>query len=230
MSAYPDAFREHLSGSVTTLCYCWRVNRTDGSVLGFTDHDRPLTVGGTIFEPGSGLSASEARRSLGLSATTMDVEGALSSDVVTVADIEAGLYDGARVEVLLVNWANTAQSALLHVYTIGAITRVDGQFRAELQNLADGYERSRARYYRRLCDARLGRRFAAGDVTDFRTYTYTDSYSVTRLPNSRFWWVACAESDSACRSGARLWTRAVSGQDAGVNPETRSSIALASSN
>jgi TonB family protein len=78
-------------------------------------------------------------------------------------------------------------------------------------------------------DQRLGRRYTAGEAADFRTYTYRDSYSLTRAPNSQVWWVACAESDAACRSDARLWTRAVSGQAASVNPQARSSIAVASS-
>jgi TonB family protein len=78
-------------------------------------------------------------------------------------------------------------------------------------------------------DQRLGRRFTAGNAADFRTYTYRDSYSLTRAPNSQVWWIACAESDTACRSDARLWTRAVDGQDASVNPLARSTIAVARS-
>ncbi len=78
-------------------------------------------------------------------------------------------------------------------------------------------------------DERLGRRYTAGNATDVRTYTYRDSYSVTRAPNSQVWWVACAESDTACRSDGRLWTRAVSGQDASVDPQARSTISVASS-
>jgi hypothetical protein len=78
-------------------------------------------------------------------------------------------------------------------------------------------------------DARLGRSFGAGDAGDFRTYRYTDSYSLTRAPNSRYWYVACAEDDAQCRSDARLWTRSVSGQDASINPEARSPITVASS-
>jgi TonB family protein len=69
-------------------------------------------------------------------------------------------------------------------------------------------------------DQRLGRRYAAGDAADIRTYTYRDSFSVTRAPNSQLWWVACAETDSECRSDGRLWTRSVSG---------RTPIAVASS-
>jgi hypothetical protein len=78
-------------------------------------------------------------------------------------------------------------------------------------------------------DARLGRSFGTGDAADLRTYRYTDSYSVTRAPNSQVWWVACAENDEQCRSDARLWTRSVSGQDASINPESRSPIAVSSS-
>jgi TonB family protein len=78
-------------------------------------------------------------------------------------------------------------------------------------------------------DQRLGRRYTAGNAADFRTYTYRDSFSVTRAPNSQYWWVACAETDAACRSDARLWTRAVSGQDASVDPQDRSPIAVANS-
>lgn len=78
-------------------------------------------------------------------------------------------------------------------------------------------------------DARLGQRFGAGNGADFRTYTYTDSYSVTRAPNSQYWWVACAQGDAECRSDARLWTRSVSGQAASVDPEARSPIAVAGS-
>jgi TonB family protein len=78
-------------------------------------------------------------------------------------------------------------------------------------------------------DQRLGRRYAAGDAADIRTYTYRDSFSVTRAPNSQLWWVACAEADDECRSDGRLWTRSVSGQDASVDPQARSPIAVASS-
>jgi TonB family protein len=76
-------------------------------------------------------------------------------------------------------------------------------------------------------DARLGRRYTAGDASAIRTYTYRDTFSVTRAPNTQLWFVACAETDEACRSAARFWTRAVSGQDAAIDPQARSPIAVA---
>jgi TonB family protein len=78
-------------------------------------------------------------------------------------------------------------------------------------------------------DQRVGKHYAAGDAATVRTYTYTDTFSVTRAPNSEYWWVACVESDATCRADARQWTRAVSGQDASVDPQDRSSVTVARS-
>jgi len=78
-------------------------------------------------------------------------------------------------------------------------------------------------------DRRLGNRYAAGTAADVRTFTYTDSFSVSRAPNSQYWWVACTEGDTGCRADARQWTRAVTGQPARVDPQDRSRVVLARS-
>lgn len=78
-------------------------------------------------------------------------------------------------------------------------------------------------------DQRLGRTYAPGSAGDFRTYTYTDDFSVTRAPNTQYWWVACAERDADCRSDARLWRRSVDRQAASVDPQARSPVAVARS-
>ena len=156
MSIYPEALTEHLAGNLTTLCHCWRLTRKDGAVTGFTDHDRGLAVDGTAFEPESGFSASEAHNRLGLATDTVDIEGALSSDRIREDDIAAGLYDGAKVETLLVNWMRPSQFALLRTATIGKITRSDQRFTAELESLAQAFDQPRGRYIRRTCDAELG--------------------------------------------------------------------------
>jgi TonB family protein len=78
-------------------------------------------------------------------------------------------------------------------------------------------------------DQRQGRRYAPSSNADLRVYTYTNDFSVTRAPNTQYWWVACAERDATCRSDARLWTRSVDRQDGSVDPQARSPVALASS-
>jgi uncharacterized phage protein (TIGR02218 family) len=153
---YPQALLDHLGRDVTTVCYCWRLIRKDGEVTGYTDHDRPLTVNGSAFEPESGFAASEARDSLGLSADTVDVEGVLSSERIADSDVAAGLYDGATVETLLVNWREPQQFALIRVATIGKIVRRDDSFVAELESRTRALDQQNARYVTRLCDAELG--------------------------------------------------------------------------
>lgn len=156
MSIYPPNLAGHIGREVTTVCHCWRLTRRDGTVSGFTDHDLPLTVDGTLFEPQTGFSASEARDTLGLAVDTVDVEGALSSDTIRDEDIAAGLYDSARVETLLVNWRAPGDFARLRSATIGKLTRGEGRFVAELESLMHTLDQSSGRYVTRACDAELG--------------------------------------------------------------------------
>lgn len=150
------AFAAHLGGAITTLCYCWRVSLRDGTVFGFTDHDRRLQVDGTEFAPETGFSASEAKRSEGLTIDTIDVEGVLSSARITEEDILNGRYDGATVETLIVNWREPEQFAAIGRATIGKMTRADDRFVAELESFGRGLDRVNGRQIRRTCDAELG--------------------------------------------------------------------------
>jgi uncharacterized phage protein (TIGR02218 family) len=156
MTRLSDAFAAHLKQDVTTLCHCWRLTRRDGAVMGFTDHDRQIVCDGTRFMPETGLSASEACRSLGLAVDSSDVEGALSAVDISEADIIAGLYDGATVETLLVNWQDPSRYARLRRAAIGQIARRDGRFVAELESPERMLDQTNGRVVRRHCDAELG--------------------------------------------------------------------------
>jgi len=156
MTAYPQALVEHFARDVTTICHCWRLTRMDGETTGYTDHDRPLTFEGTVFEPEAGFSASEARSTLGLAVDTVDVEGALSSARIRDEDIAAGLYDGARVETFLVNWRKPEDFVLIRTAAIGKMTRSDGRFIAELESPVSRLDQPNGRIISRTCDAELG--------------------------------------------------------------------------
>ncbi|MCB1383284.1 MAG: DUF2163 domain-containing protein [Notoacmeibacter sp.] len=164
MTGLSQAFQDHLSGEVTTLCHCWRVERIDGRVLGFTDHDSPLEFDGTSYQPDSGFTASRHQESLGFAADGVDVEGALSSGALDEADILRGAFDRATVQTFLVNWARPEQRRMLRVATIGALTLADGAFLAELRGLSAGLDRVTTRVYRRACDAEIGDRRCAVDL------------------------------------------------------------------
>ena len=168
MRTVPTELAAHLAREATTTCHCWRVIRRDGVVLGFTEHDHDLLFGGTNYLAASGFSASEAEAASGLSANADEVAGGFSSSAIREEDLAAGRYDGARVELFLVNWAAPEQHMLLNVREIGEVSRASGQFRAELRSLAHRLNQPQGRVYGRRCDATLGDARCGVDLTQWR--------------------------------------------------------------
>ncbi|MGV8954021.1 MAG: DUF2163 domain-containing protein [Cypionkella sp.] len=146
----------HLASGQTTLAQCWRITRSDGVVLGFTEHDRTLSFGGTDFVPAHGLDGAEVPAKLGGQVDTSQVLGVLHADAIAEDDILLGRYDGAAVETWRVNWADVSQRVQLRRDSIGEITREDGVFRAELRSAKHGLNARHGRVYQGLCDAELG--------------------------------------------------------------------------
>jgi len=156
MKTIPAGLALLLECGVTTLCTCWRVERGDGEVFGFTDHDRPLVFGGTPYEPASGFAASDLASSLGLAVDTMEVQGALSSEAIGTDDLAVGLWDNAAIEIWKVDWSNTGNRVILRKGALGEVTRGDVAFMAEIRGLAHELNQERGRTYSRTCDAVVG--------------------------------------------------------------------------
>ena len=156
MRYIPAALQAHLDTGATTLCHCWHLTRADGLRLGFTDHDRPLTFDALTFHPGAGFGASALETATGLAPDNTEVTGTLTADAITPEDLECGAYDGAEVDLFLVNWQAPAQRILLFRGSIGETTRGPLAFTAELRSMAHTLDQPTGRAYTRRCDAELG--------------------------------------------------------------------------
>lgn len=156
MKTLSPEFAAHLASAVTTLCWCWRIERRDGTVLGFTDHDNPVAFDGTTYEAASGFTASDITDGLGLSVDNLEVAGALSSGTLTDDDLAAGRYDDARIAIYRVNWADPGQRVLMRSGSIGEVRRTGASFTAELRGLAHYLQQPTGRILQRTCDADLG--------------------------------------------------------------------------
>jgi uncharacterized phage protein (TIGR02218 family) len=141
---------------VTTLCWCWRLKRRDGIVQGFTDHDRDVAFDGTTFEAAAGFTASEMRDSVGLSVDNLEVTGALTSERLAEADLAAGHYDDARVEIFRVDWLTPANRVLMRTGSLGEVRRAGVGFAAEVRGLAHYLQQPKGRVFQYTCDADLG--------------------------------------------------------------------------
>lgn len=145
-----------LDARVSTFCTCWRLARRDGVVMGFTDHDRDLSFNATLFRANSGLTATQVESALGFAPGNSEAAGALQSDGITHGDLLNGAYDGASVEIWLVDWSDAADRVLLDVATIGETRRGEFAFSAELRSSAHYFDQQQGRSFQRACTADLG--------------------------------------------------------------------------
>ena len=171
----------HLESGATTLCTCWRIERRDGAVLGFSDHDRTLIFDGVHFEPHSGVDGTALQSSADLAADNSELSGALTSEALSPEDLAAGRYDGAEISVWRVNWANVAERLLVKKGSIGDVIREGERFRAEMRGLSHHLSRRVGRVYQRHCDAILG---DARCSVDLSTAQYTGTGEVSALLDS----------------------------------------------
>jgi hypothetical protein len=136
----------HLSQSATTLATCFKIKRRDGEILGFTDHDRPLTIdvgdgdGSITYEASSGYTRSAIQTSSEMRVDELEVEGALVSDSITTEDLRAGKYDKAEIRIFMVNWADLSQGIIkIRRGWFGEARATESEFKAELRGLMQAY-------------------------------------------------------------------------------------------
>ncbi len=157
MRTLSPALAAHLAGEVTTLATCWRLERTDGWVRGFTDHDRDLTIEGLTYTASTGFLPSAIKSGADLSVDNLDVDGFLDDDALRASDLSAGLYDGARIDIFVVNWADLSQGRImLRRGWLGEVKRADQRFSAEVRGISNRLQQTQGKLYSRLCRTDLG--------------------------------------------------------------------------
>lgn len=189
MKPTTPALAAHLAGEVTTLATCWRLERADGWVRGFTDHDRELVVDGLTYVASTGFLPSAIKTASDLSVDNLDVDGFLDDAALRAEDLIAGLFDGARIEVFIVNWADLGQGRLLlRKGFLGEIKRADQRFSAEIRGLSNRLQQTAGKLYSRLCRVDLGSSecgVALGPRTDTNAVTQVIAADTVRIVTAR---------------------------------------------
>lgn len=156
MRMLPPELQARLDDGATRLCRCWRVQRVDGSLFGFTDHDSDLAFDNIIFRASSGMDASALQTATGLNVDNAQAVGALSDAAISEMDIRAGKFDRAKVDHWLVDWERTDLRILLFRGHFGEMRRSDGAFEVELRGLSEALNIPVGRSIVRTCDRVLG--------------------------------------------------------------------------
>ena len=151
-----QALLAHLKSGHTTVCACWALTRSDGLVLGFTDHDRTLEFEGVRFVADGGMTAQALEAKNGLAVDNTEALGVLSHAAIKADDIRAGRYDGAEIVIWQVNWAELGQRRVIFRGTLGEIVEGAGAFQAELRGGTEALSQPQGRVFQKPCSAVLG--------------------------------------------------------------------------
>ncbi len=216
MIAASAALKAHLAGEVTTLALCWKVVRKDGITSGFTSFSRDLVVEGVTYKASTGFTPTAIETSAGLAVDQLEVEAILNDPGITEADLQAGKYDHAAIEVFLVNYQDLTQGKLvLRVGTLGEVTVRKGVFVAEIRGLSQAFQRQIGELYSPTCRVkRLGDNRCKIDLAPY-THTLTVS-GVT--DQRRFVHATALQPDGYFQMGLVEW---LTGANAGLEIEVK---------
>lgn len=165
MRTITEPLQATLDSGATTLCWCWRITRSDGQVLGLTEHDRDLSCDGVTYHAASADMGGAAQAATGFSADTSAITAILRSDLISETDLLAGAYAQAQIDLLRVDWSAADHNVPVWRGRIGEVTRTELGFTAELVAMAGDLDRQIGRIIQKRCDAALGDTRCGVDVT-----------------------------------------------------------------
>lgn len=142
---------------LTTLAFCWRLDRLDGVTLGLTSHDRDVWFDALRYRAAPGLVPSALDRSATLEPDTIELTGALTSHLLRPDDLALGRWDGARLQLWAINWESPDDDPLrLAAGQLGAVTLEGTRFQVELNGRAAALDRDATETTSPYCRAQLG--------------------------------------------------------------------------
>jgi uncharacterized phage protein (TIGR02218 family) len=212
------ALQAAVAAGVTTLALNWKLTRGDGMVLGFTSHDRDLRLGGLSYRARPGMTPSAVSLSAGFAPDSMEVEGVLDAAGLRAADLDAGRWTGARLELFVCDWAAPAagQHRLMRG-SIGDVVReagagARGRFRLELVSEVAALELAGAPLCSPLCRATLGDARCGVDMAGRRI----DVRCVAAAGDEVALAAPVASADLYVEGRMRVVTGALAGLDRGI--------------
>lgn len=161
MRALTAALQAKISGRVTSFATCWRLTLKNGEVLRGTEHDRDMPIAsgslaGTYLAEFN-ISGSDLESTSDLAVDNVEVSGAVEQifgTMIQVADIEAGVLDGASVIVFLADWTDPdAGQVIIRAGYVGQIFRdSNDRYKAEVRGLVQKLSQQIGQNYSEQCN------------------------------------------------------------------------------
>jgi hypothetical protein len=89
MKSITASLRTHLDQEATSMCTCWIIEREDGQIFYFTDHDEDVTSGGQVYKSVGAYKRTAVTSTDTLSVDNLDIEG-ITNELVLPRDEPLG--------------------------------------------------------------------------------------------------------------------------------------------
>jgi len=199
---------------------CWRIERVDGVIFRFTDHNTALEVDGQVYSPVGSFNASARQKQDGAEGANYTAKSYLDSTLITHDDLIAGKYKDAIVyEFTLVNW-KYPWLGKLHEYVLKILEiSFNGEiWEAKVEDLKSRLSRKVGRNLNKDCDYVFG----DPDTCQVNLAVLTQTGTVTTGGTNGFVaTIAVTPVDEYYTDGVLTWT---AGDNLGLTSEIKQQV------
>ena len=226
MKTLDSNFKTALANETTTLAWCWLIQRQDGTTIGFTSFDLPLSIDGVSYSAATGFTPSAVATSEGLAQNdNQNLKSILSSDAISETDLLAGKYNYGRITCFIVDVTNLPTSVsedppkFLHLYSgiLGKIKKSERNFEIEVRGLDHKLENKLGELTSKFCRYQFG---GFGCGVNLSPYTYTQA--ITGVSNQYTFTIDGNLADSSLDRGKLTF---LTGANAGISADIASNWA-----
>lgn len=203
-----------LSGGTLTLATGLRLLRRDGLALGFTSHDRDITIGGQLYDSEAGLNVSNLVNTEGFAVDNLELSTLDDGVIFDAAEIFNGVWTNAKFFIIRYNWVTGNKVENLMAGTIGEASVRRSTISIELRGLQQYLQQPIGSVSTKTCRARLGDSRCGVDLGPF-----TQTGTVTSV-TSNYLFAATGRTEAADYFGEGLleW---LTGDNAGMRTKIR---------
>lgn len=196
MKSIPPALLARMRADTASIAVCFWIEKKDGTFIRGTTHDQDITLTndsapdddavGTYLAI-ENISMADIQSGADMAVDNTEVDGALtpadSAVGITVADIEAGLFDDAPVEILVCDWSAPEDGYYVaRRGFLGEIKRdTDGKYTTEIRSLKQLLAQVTVRTYSERCQVK---RFGDAECK-FNVASVTVTGTVTSVTNRK---------------------------------------------
>lgn len=207
---------QQFTQALSRYATCWKLERTDGTIMRFTDHDKKLTVANEVYDPQGGFNSSARQKLNNLKVRNLEFVGFISDDSITYDDLKSGKYRDCKVTEMLVDWQYSWMGPIsTAVYWIVEMQYDGEKWVGQVSGLTRWLTQRVGRVYSRICDHILGDEKCQVDLPSLE-----QTGTVTTVVKSRLvFTTTLSELDDFFKYGYITWT-------SGANTDEKAEIKM----